>query len=100
MVYLQTQSGQSSFLERFCSAKFKTGGLKFVCFFDDNIIRESAFTLQPFRLNACSRGVNPGWVGGRDPQILGRGGGGLRGVVGGREILLYLIMYRKYVRKW
>ena len=42
-------------------------------------------------------------VGGREPQILGRGCGvaeDRRRVVGGREILLYLIMYRKYVRKW
>ena len=56
----------------------------------------------------CSRavpsdiGVNPGgW--GRDPPDFGQGG---RGVVGGsqgswtgRKILVYLIMYRKYVRK-
>ena len=34
-------------------------------------------------------GVNPGEFGGRDPQILSRGS---RGVVGGREILLYLMM--------
>src|SRR6218665_3785482 len=44
----------------------------------------------------------------RDPHILGRGScvgrrEGRRGSLGswtGREILLYLIMYRKYVRKW
>ena len=43
------------------------------------------------------------------PQILGRGvvggsQGGRRGVAGGswtgRKILLYVMMYRKYVRKW
>ena len=34
-----------------------------------------------------------GW-GVRDPQIFGRGSWT------GREILLYLIMHRKYVRKW
>ena len=38
------------------------------------------------------RGVDPGGLAGRDPQILGKGSWG------GREIL-YLIMYRKYVRK-
>src|SRR6218665_3031507 len=46
---------------------------------------------------------------GRDPYILGRGGrvavagrvaGGSLGSWTSREILLYLIMYRKYVRKW
>src|SRR6218665_4191946 len=45
---------------------------------------------------------------GRYPHILGRGScgdrrEGRRGSLGlwtGREILLYLIMYRKYVRKW
>src|SRR6218665_506276 len=42
---------------------------------------------------------------GRDTLILGRGShGGLQGGSleswTGREILLYLIMYRKYVRKW
>ena len=40
------------------------------------------------------RGVNPGGLEGRDPKILGVGVGV------GREILLYLIMYKKYVRKW
>ena len=47
------------------------------------------------------RGVNPGEVGGRDPPESGQGGRwDLRGrSCGGRE-LLYLIMYRKYVRKW
>ena len=40
-------------------------------------------------------------VGGRDPPDFWLGGrGGLQGVVGVREILVYLIMYRKYVRKW
>src|SRR6218665_3435509 len=54
-------------------------------------------------------GVNPGRVGGLDPQDFGQRGswGGRMGVAGGvvgawtgRKILLYLIMYRKYVRKW
>ena len=41
-------------------------------------------------------------MGGRGPQIFGRGSrrGGRRGDRGGCEILLYLIVYRKYVRKW
>jgi len=38
--------------------------------------------------------VNPGGLVGRDPQILGGGSWT------GRKILLYLNMYRKYVRKW
>src|SRR6218665_3528697 len=38
-----------------------------------------------------------GWVGGHDPQILGRG---LWGSWTGHDILLYLIMYRKYILKW
>jgi len=38
---------------------------------------------------------------GRDPQILGRRvEGGAGGSWTGREILLYLIMYRKYAWKW
>ena len=47
------------------------------------------------------RGVNPGGVGGSRPQILGRGSWWeVAGGRGGRELLLYVIMYRKYVRKW
>jgi len=53
------------------------------------------------------RGVNPGyWRGSQNPQILCRGSWGGMGSWGGRgswmgrEILSYLIMYRKYVRKW
>jgi len=49
------------------------------------------------------QGVNPGGWGSQPPDF----GQGVvrarRGVVGSwtsREILLYLIMYRKYVRKW
>ena len=43
-----------------------------------------------------SIGVNPGWVGdvATSPDL------GLRRSWTGRETLLYLIMYRKYVRKW
>jgi len=41
-----------------------------------------------------SRGVNPGGWGVATPQILGRGSWT------GHDILLYPIMYRKYVRKW
>ena len=48
----------------------------------------------------CALGVNPGGWRGRDPKILGRGTLGVAGSHGGREILLYLIMYRRYVRKW
>jgi len=48
----------------------------------------------------CAIGVNPGGWGGRDPPDFGQGGrGGRRGSWTGRKIL-YLIMYRKYVRKW
>ena len=43
--------------------------------------------------SADSRGVNPGVLWGCDPQILDRGSWT------DREIL-YLIIYRKYVRKW
>jgi len=46
----------------------------------------------------ASRGVNPGGWEGRDPQG-GRGRFAGRSSTG-REILLYLFMYRKYVRKW
>src|SRR6218665_1901160 len=67
----------------------------------------NSFLLEKASFSLLSRGVNPG-AEGRDPHILGRGscGGrreghmGVVGVVDGREILLYLIMYRKYVRKW
>jgi len=48
---------------------------------------------------AIARGVNPGGLGDCDPQILGRGSCRLQGVVEDRE-MLYLMMYRKYVRKW
>ena len=50
-----------------------------------------------------------GGIGGRDPPDFGHGGRGSRrvgcgesqdGSWMGREILLYLVMYRKYVRKW
>jgi len=53
----------------------------------------------------CARGVNPGGFG-VATQILGGGVvGGRRGGVAegswtGHELLLYLIMYRKCVRKW
>jgi len=42
-----------------------------------------------------SRGVNPGGLEGSQPPGFAQGGSWT-----GREILLYLIMYRKYVRKW
>ena len=39
-------------------------------------------------------------IGGRDPQLLAGGGrGGSQVGCGGREILLYFIIYWKYVRK-
>ena len=57
--------------------------------------------------NLVCIGVNPGEIGGRDPPDFGQGGswwgvvGGRRGESRtGRKILFYLIMYRKYVRKW
>jgi len=45
------------------------------------------------------RGVNPGKVGGSDPQILGRGRGGRRR---SRNIIIsyHVHRYRKYVWKW
>ena len=43
------------------------------------------------------RGVNPRELGVVTPRFLAEGSWGRKG---GREILLYLIMYRKYVRKW
>src|SRR6218665_1720211 len=75
-----------------------------------------ALDLFPLALFLCKRpnssgsiGVNPGGLGGRDPQISGRGvvggsqwgsqGGSWESLTGGK-ILLYLIMYRKYIRKW
>jgi len=56
-------------------------------------------------VSALVRGVNLGGWGGRDPQIFGTGVvDGSQGNRGeswtGREILLYLMMYRKYVLKW
>ena len=53
----------------------------------------------------CSiRGVNPGGLGVATPQILGLGSWGSQdgswGSWTGREILFYLIMCRKYIRKW
>src|SRR6218665_3640288 len=52
-------------------------------------------------LSHCYPGASILGAEGRDPQILGRvvAGGSLESWTG-REILLYLIMYRKYVRKW
>ena len=50
-----------------------------------------------------TRGVNPGGLGVATPRLCagGRGITGGRGLLWkGREILLYLIMCRKYVRKW
>jgi len=44
------------------------------------------------------RGVNPGGLGGRAPRLWA-GVVGSPGVVACREIL-YLIMYKKYLRKW
>ena len=41
-----------------------------------------------------------GVLGSRPPDFGQGGRAGRRGSLGGREILLYLIMYRKYVRKW
>src|SRR6218665_2303640 len=63
-----------------------------------------SFLLEKAPFPLLSRGVNPG-AEGRDPQILGRGvtGWAAEGSLeswAGREILLYLIMYRKYARKW
>ena len=55
-------------------------------------------------LSSPYRDVNPGGLGGRDPHSLGTGGRGVAeedvGGVMGRELLLYRIVYRKYVRKW
>src|SRR6218665_2225055 len=64
----------------------------------------NSFLLEKASFPFLSSGVNPG-AEGRDPLVLGRGsqeglqGGSLESWTG-REILLYLIMYRKYVRKW
>ena len=45
--------------------------------------------------------VSPGGLGVSPPRDFGMGSrAGLRAGRGGRETLLYLIMYRKYVRKW
>src|SRR6218665_2264454 len=56
-------------------------------------------------LSHCYPGASIIGAEGRDPEFVGGGVGGR--VAGGsleswtgREILLYLIMYRKYVRKW
>ena len=49
------------------------------------------------------RSVSPGDGGDRDSPYLGRGPvevAGGRGAVDWSEILLCVIMYRKYVRKW
>src|SRR6218665_1849432 len=64
----------------------------------------NSFLLEKASFPLLSRGVNPE-AEGREPQNLGRGvagrvaGGSLESLTG-REILLYLFMYRKYVRKW
>src|SRR6218665_2612721 len=56
-------------------------------------------------LSHCYPGASILGAEGRDPQILGRWVAGRVAGVSleswtGREMLLYLIMYRKYVRKW
>ena len=56
----------------------------------ESLLTHAAF----YYFAAYSMGVNLGGLGGHDPQILGRGSWTVR------EILLYLIMHRKYVRKW
>jgi len=48
--------------------------------------------------NCLYQGLQSWRVGGRDPPDFRHGVVG--GPQGGRELLLYLIMYRKYVRKW
>ena len=101
----------SPFLVVLISAQYKLGHTSNQCFHHSFLEASSLFSLlnpplgNSFLLVKASfpllsRGVNPG-AEGRDPQILGRGsqGGSLESWTG-REILLYLIMYRKYVRKW
>ena len=45
--------------------------------------------------------VNPGGWGSRPPDFgQGSRGGGAGGALTGHKILVYLFMYRKYVRKW
>ena len=64
----------------------------------------NSFLLEKASFSLLSRGVNPGGWGWR-PAYFGQGGrvgiaGGSLASWTGREIVLYLIMYRKYVRKW
>src|SRR6218665_2773423 len=83
------------------------------CFHHSFLEASSFFSILPLvilsswksLLSHCYPGSSILGAEGRDPQILGRGvagrvaGGSLESWTG-REILLYLIMYRKYVRRW
>src|SRR6218665_3427587 len=95
----------------FCTVQGHTSNQ---CFHHSFLEASSFFSILPLvilsswkrLLSHCYPGASNLGTEGRDPQILGRGsqggtqGGGSLESWMGREILLYLIMYRKYVRKW
>src|SRR6218665_2546359 len=79
------------------------------CFHHSFLEASSFFSILPLvilsswkrLLSHCYPGASILGAEGREPQILGSGvaGGSLESLTG-CEILLYLIIYRKYVRKW
>src|SRR6218665_1788806 len=115
--YLHFQGFQSCDVLLSHSPYFCTVGLQGhtsnQCFHDSFLEASSFFSILPLVilsswkrfLSHCYPGASIVGAEGRDPQILYRGvagrvaGGSLESWTG-REILLYLIMYRKYVRKW
>src|SRR6218665_1241647 len=91
----------------FCTVQGRTSNQ---CFHHSFLEASSYFSILPLVIHSswkrllshCYPGASLLGAEGRDPHILGwRVAGRVAGgSLTGREILLYLIMYRKYVRKW
>src|SRR6218665_3905036 len=115
MPYLHFKGFQScdvllSYSPYFCTVQDHTSNQ---CFHHSLLEASSFFLVLPLvilsswkrLLSHCYPGASILGAEGRDPPNLGRGaqGGSQGGALEtwtGREILFYLIMYRKYVRKW
>ena len=102
----------SSFLRDHVSAQYKVALqisiFTILIFILLNPSLGNPFLLEKASFSLLSRVVNPGGCGSRPPyfgqggrvEVAGRVAGGSLGSWTGREILLYLIMYRKYVPEW
>src|SRR6218665_2678563 len=101
----------SSFLRVHVTTQYKVALQISVCFHHSFLVASSYFSILPLVIHStwkrllshCYPGASILGAEGRDPNILGRGScvdgsqGGSQGGRWSREILIYLIMYMKYM---